>query len=99
MKLTTKQKKTLKGLAHPLTPFAQAGKEGVTDKFIEEVLRTLNDHELIKVKISADDRGDFKELAQDICEKTGATLVDTIGRMAIVFKESSKPEKRKHLLR
>jgi RNA-binding protein len=98
MDLTTKEKKTLKGLAHSLSAFAHAGKGGVTEKFIEEIQRTLNDHELIKVKISAEDRAEFKELAEEICEKSGAALVGTIGRMAIVFKESNKPEKRKHLL-
>jgi RNA-binding protein len=98
MELTTKEKKTLKGLAHGLSAYAHAGKEGVTDSFIEEIRRTLNDHELIKIKISADDRSEFQGLAEEICEKAGASLVGTIGRMAIVFKESSRPDKRKHLL-
>ncbi len=98
MDLSSKERKTLKGLAHNLQVYAHAGKEGVTDQFIEEVCRTLNDHELIKVKISADDREEFKGIAAVICQQSGATLVDTIGRMAIIYKESNLPEKRKRLL-
>jgi RNA-binding protein len=98
MDLTSKDRKKLKSLAHGLNPYVHAGKEGITDQLVAEVVRALNDHELIKVKISALDRDEFRSLAGEISERSGSALVDTVGRMAILFRESDNPERQGNLL-
>ena len=48
--LTSKQKKQLKGLAHHLEPIVRVGKSKISDAVLAELLRTLEAHELIKVR-------------------------------------------------
>lgn len=93
MDLTYSMKKQLKAMAHHLKPVAMVGKLGLTDSLIAAVDKDLTDHELIKIKFN-----DFKEEKDDITEKivsaTNSTHVSTIGNVAIVYRESSEPEKR-----
>ena len=56
MKLSTKQIAHLRGLAHSLNPVVMIGNNGLTENVIKEIELNLNSHELIKVKVSGDDR-------------------------------------------
>ncbi len=51
--LTTRQKQYLKGLAHPLNPLVQIGKEELSPGVMEMIKTELMHHELIKVKIGS----------------------------------------------
>ena len=90
MELTTKQKQYLKGLAHKLNPAVQTGKSSVTPKFVKEVDRNLEDHELIKVKIVAEERGEFTEIAEQLAKDTSSEVVQVIGRIAVFYRPSKK---------
>ena len=52
------QKRYLKRLAHQLKPIVSIGQQGITEGVINELGTALNAHELIKLKISGDDRDD-----------------------------------------
>jgi RNA-binding protein len=91
MKLTGKQIKYLSGLAHHLKPVVIVGNAGLTDTVIEEINRSLDRHELIKIKISADDRDARSSIIDSICTRTNAVLVQRVGNMASVFRRN--PEK------
>ncbi len=90
------QKKYLRGLAHPLKPVVQIGKEGITEGVIRAIDECLFRHELIKVKFT-----DFKEkeqkeaIAGEFTDKTGSSLVGMIGHTAILYRQQADPEKRK----
>ncbi len=64
MTLTTKQKQQLKAKAHNLKPIVFIGNNGLTDNVKNEIDRGLNDQELIKIRISENDRQIRQELFQ-----------------------------------
>ena len=45
----------------------------------------------VKVKIAAGDRSEFEELATQLAEATDAALVQTIGRIAVLYREAEEP--------
>ncbi|HYO76016.1 MAG TPA: ribosome assembly RNA-binding protein YhbY [Thermoanaerobaculia bacterium] len=91
--LTTKQRQYLRGLAHPLTPIVRIGKAGVTDNVVAETRKSLDAHELIKVRIDVDAGAERREVADRLAEATDAQLAGTIGKVAILYRErEEKPE-------
>lgn len=93
MALTARQRQFLEGLAHPLSPVVRAGKGGLSDSVIEETRRSLEAHELIKVRIDDDDSSSRRTLAQKLAEKTGAEIVGMIGKLAILFRPREEKPK------
>ena len=90
--LTPREVRHLRGLAHPLSPVAMIGKAGLTEAVTKDVSAKLEDHELIKVKIMADERAEFADLADTLAGETGATLVQSIGRIAVLYRAAKKPK-------
>lgn len=86
MHLSPKQRKHLKGLAHPMQPVVLIGDKGLTDGVKDEVERALLDHELIKVKVRAGDREARDEIIDAMLAASGATLVTRIGHVAVLFR-------------
>jgi len=94
IELTSKQRRKLEKMAHNLDPLVIVGGAGVTPGLEEKVKQCLNSHELIKVKFNEFQDEKF-DLTNALVEATGATLVRVIGNIAILYKESDIPEKRK----
>ncbi len=88
------QRKYLRGLAHSYKPLVQVGKEGLSENVFAAIDTALEAHELIKVKIAAE-RDQREELVPAIEERLECECVGTVGRMAILYRENSDPEKRK----
>lgn len=88
--LTGKQRSHLKGLAHDLDPSVLVGQQGVTDAVVEQVEMALEAHELIKVRL-AGHRDERQSMAEEIARRLGARLVDSIGRMAILYRPAADP--------
>ena len=93
MELNEKQKKHLRGLAHKLEPKARSGNPGLTQNLIKEVDAQLLAHELIKVKVAAEDREERDRLIERLCAATKATLVQRIGNIAVLYKKNTKKPK------
>ncbi|HOV58508.1 MAG TPA: ribosome assembly RNA-binding protein YhbY [Rhodanobacteraceae bacterium] len=93
MSLTPSQRRYLRGLAHDLKPVIQLGAKGATPAVQSEFDLALAHHELIKVKIPAEDRGDFAALARELAEAAGAELVQTIGRTAVYYRRNKDEPK------
>jgi RNA-binding protein len=92
MELTTKQRAHLKGLAHSLEPIVRIGRGGVSDAVISETAKTLEAHELIKVRIDSDEGAERRQFAADLAAAVDASLVGTIGKMAILYRrDPDKP--------
>ena len=96
--LTIKQKKFLKGLAHPLSPVVKIGKEGITGGVIETIENELLYRELIKVKIGNNSNVRKTEAAQFIPDKTASSLVQLIGKTIILYKANPKKQKDKRII-
>jgi len=84
-KLSSGQRKHLRGLAHPLKPIVLLGKEGITEGVVRTVQEALIDHELIKVKLLQSCPLDKNEAAARISEEAGALLVQLIGKTCILY--------------
>lgn len=89
MKLSTKQIAHLRGLAHSLNPVVMIGNNGLTENVLKEIELNLNSHELIKVKVSGDDRDLRKALFDEISKTTGALAVHHIGKQLVFYRPSS----------
>ena len=86
--MTSKQRAYLKGLAMNLDPIYQVGKASVTPEFIEGIREALEKRELIKISVLKNCADDPKELAVLIAERSGAQVVQVIGKKIVLYKES-----------
>lgn len=86
--LTSAQTRFLRGQAHDLKAMLQVGGKGLTDAVVAEVDLALEHHELIKVKVGADDRDARDAMIAALCEGTGAALVQRIGHTAVLYRAS-----------
>lgn len=81
-------------MAHGIKPLIHVGRRGLTDELLEELSRTLDSHELVKIRFS-DFKDDKKELCAVIEERLSAENVGIIGHNAIFYRQQEDPEKRK----
>lgn len=88
MKLSSKQIAHLRGLAHSLNPVVTIGNQGLSENVLQEIERSLNAHELIKVQVAGDDRDARKAMYDAIASATGATQVHHIGKQLIFYRAS-----------
>jgi RNA-binding protein len=88
--LNSKQITYLRGLGHHLNPVVSIGNNGLTEQVMKEIQLALNAHELIKIKVSGDDRALRIKMLEDICEKSGAAAVHHIGKQLVIYRKSEK---------
>ena len=86
--LTSSQSRFLRGQAHDLKALLQIGAKGLTPAFMAELDAVLEQHELVKVKIGAEDRETRDAMIGEIVEKSGAGLVQRIGHVAVLYRPS-----------
>ena len=91
MAVNDKQRRYLKGLAHPLKPVVMIGNSGLTENVLAEIENALAYHELIKVRVSGQEKADRKQMLDEIAEKTGADLVMVIGHIGGFYRPADKP--------
>lgn len=86
MNLTNKQKQYLKQLAHSLKPVVLLGVNGLTEGVLAEIDQALSYHELIKVKISAEDREVKLLIIDAIIRETSAYKVQAVGNILSIYR-------------
>ncbi|HGQ6770790.1 TPA: YhbY family RNA-binding protein [Streptococcus pneumoniae] len=86
MSLTSKQRAFLNSQAHTLKPIIQIK---------TSVRQALDARELIKVTLLQNTDENIHEVAEILEEEIGVDTVQKIGRILILFKQSSKKENRK----
>jgi RNA-binding protein len=89
-KLSPERKKALRAIGHTLRPVVTVASKGLSEAVLAEINRALDDHELVKVKILVGDRELKQKTIAELCEKTAADLVQTIGHVALIFKKAAK---------
>ncbi|MGM9451347.1 YhbY family RNA-binding protein, partial [Klebsiella sp. K47] len=77
--LTSSQTRFLRGHAHDLKALLQIGGKGVTPAFLAELEEVLERHELIKVKVAAEDREARDALIAELVSASESALVQRIG--------------------
>ncbi|MDO6704757.1 MULTISPECIES: ribosome assembly RNA-binding protein YhbY [unclassified Photobacterium] len=88
MNLSTKQKQYLKGLAHSLKPVVLMGANGLTEAVLSEIELALGHHELIKVKVAAEERETKQLIVDAIVRETQAEKVQVIGNILVLYRQS-----------
>ena len=86
--LSAAQTRFLRSQAHDLKAMLQVGGKGVTEALLAEIDLALEHHELIKIKVGAEDRDARDAMIDDLAERTGAALVQRIGHTAILYRPS-----------
>lgn len=86
MQLSEKQRRHLKGLAHPLKPVILMGNAGLTDAVVAATAEALHAHELIKVRLPGFEREERDAALAQLADSTGSVMVTRIGHVAVLYK-------------
>jgi RNA-binding protein len=84
--MTTPSKQALKAKAHHLKPVILLGAKGLTEAVILETEVALEAHELIKIKMKGIEKLERQEIADTLCQRLQAELVQLIGAIAIIYR-------------
>lgn len=90
MALSNEQKKSLRAIGHDLHPIVTVAGNGLTESVIDELNRALDDHELIKIKVSVGDRNIKKDIIEEIVQVLNAELAQQIGNTALLLRRNPK---------
>jgi len=93
--LNSKQRATLKSVASRMDAIFQIGKGGLGEEAVKSIDDALEARELVKISVLDNSDVDARAAAEEIAQRTSSEVVMVIGRKIILFRESSKPEKRK----
>jgi len=91
MSLSNEQKKHYRSIGHGLKPVVTVAGNGLSDNVINEINRALDDHELIKIKVSITDRELRGQIISKVCQQTNAMDVQQIGKVALLFRPAKRP--------
>ena len=94
MKISSKNKQKLRGLAHSIKPSIIIGKEGFSKGAIDSVNNALEHKELIKIKFNSY-QDEKHSIANNIENSCKAVIISKIGNILILFKQNSDIDKRK----
>jgi putative YhbY family RNA-binding protein len=82
----------LKARAHALKPVVWIGAAGLSENVIHELDQGLKSHELIKVKVSSDERQTRAAWLNEICDRLGAMPVQHIGKILVIYRPLPEKE-------
>lgn len=84
------QKKLLRAVGHKLRPIITIVE--LHDNIHTELTRALLDHELIKIKVQQNDPKARKDLIALIVAHHQVELIQTIGKVALLYKKAKNPK-------
>lgn len=88
--ITSKQRAFLRGMANPIEPILQIGKNGITPELCEAVNEALEKRELIKLHVLKNNLEDINQQAILLSERTRSLLVQVVGRKITLYRESKE---------
>lgn len=88
IELSPAERRLLKAHAHGLHPVVMIGDKGLSDAVLRAIDANLTRHELIKVKVAGGDRVGREAILADICKAVGASPVQHIGRVLVLYREN-----------
>ena len=86
MPLSKKQIKFLRAKCHDLKAVIMLGQKGLTEEVLNELDIALSYHELVKIKLSVDDREARKRMIAEICDKSQSQEIQSIGKTLSVYR-------------
>jgi len=97
IELTPATRQELRARAHALHPVVAIAANGLTPGVLAELERSLQAHELIKVRLQGVEREEREALLVDICDKLDAAPVQHIGNILVIWRperEEKAPERK-----
>jgi RNA-binding protein len=88
IELSPAERRRLKAHAHKLHPVVMIGDKRLTEAVLRAIDTNLTSHELIKVKVSGNDRSERESILTDICAAVGASPVQHIGKILVLYREN-----------
>jgi len=88
--LSGKQRRYLRALGHALQPLVHIGKDGLSPGFIAATVQALNDHELIKVKITDNAEVSREEAAAQLATATDSEVAQILGGTILLYKPNDE---------
>lgn len=85
-KLSEKQRKYLRGLAHGRDPIVMVGQSGLSAAVSNELDIALGAHELVKVRARVGDREQRDSILDQLATQTTSTLVQRIGNVGVFYR-------------
>jgi len=67
------------------------GTAGLSKAVVNEIEQAVAHHELIKIKLGGADKELRRQLSDEICARTGASAVQTIGRILVIYRPAVQP--------
>ncbi|AVK62873.1 ribosome assembly RNA-binding protein YhbY [Lactobacillus sp. CBA3606] len=96
--LKGKQKRYLRSSAHHMRPLFAVGKNGLTDEWLTQLTGAIDKRELIKVNILQNSEVTTAEVKAAVEAKTPITVVQTIGRVLVLYMPASDADLRHYSL-
>jgi len=93
-KQTRLDNRQLRAIGHKLKPVVSVAGNGLTEGVMSELERALSDHELIKIKLAVGSREAKAAISQELCDRAGAELIQSVGNIILVLRRSSTPDPR-----
>ena len=91
LELASSERRALRARAHALAPVVMIGDAGLTTPVLNEIHRNLASHELIKIRVFADDHAARMKCMSEICTALHAAPVQHIGKILVIYRPA--PEK------
>jgi RNA-binding protein len=86
--MDNKTKKKLKSAAHHLNPVVIVGAQGLTPAVHQEIEIALESHQLIKLRLNAENREARQALMKGILDEHHAELIQKIGSTMTIYRQS-----------
>ena len=94
--ITAEERRALRARAHALNPVVSISQNGLSEAVLLEIARSLDSHELIKIRVFNDNREEREAYLKTICEQLDAAPVQHIGKLLVVWRpapEETTPAK------
>jgi RNA-binding protein len=97
--LTGKQTRYLRARAHALKPVVIIGTERCSPSVIAHVDQALEQHELLKVRLTDAQKEEMLAAAQALTEGTGCAVAQRIGHTLVLYRQRREGKPTIHLPR
>lgn len=84
----------LRAEAHELAASVHVGAHGVSNAVVQSLDDALRTGELVKVKLGGGMDANARDTANDLAARTGAEVIQVIGRTFTLFRQKPEPGKK-----
>jgi RNA-binding protein len=93
-KKSNQEIKQLRAIGHKLKPVVTVAGKGLSEAVVAEVDRALSQHELIKIKRAVGGKDAKTAVIEELCERSGGEVVQSIGNVILLLRRATKPDPR-----